>query len=314
MTVSFSVAAETVCALLLLIALGYYAAKVKLIDQNTTKKISAIVIQLAQPFMLFGALTNVEYSPAGLKTGLLTILIGLCSHLIMAVIAFFVAKYRRDPDERKITEFSLIYVNSGFLGFPVLKALLGDIGLFWCSFYVVTFNLAAWSYGILILARGRKDVKINWWKLILNYGSTPCLVGLLFYVLQIRLPAPITTVVKYMDGICTPLVLLVIGANLARIPFKKLFSDRGVYLFSFLRLLVFPTIICLIYHLCGMADDRVMFFTIMACLPTAAIAGMLAEMYNVRPDLAALNVSVSTLFSMFTIPIVVLIANFIIAL
>ena len=37
MTVSFSVAAETVCALLLLIALGYYAAKIKLIDQNTTK-------------------------------------------------------------------------------------------------------------------------------------------------------------------------------------------------------------------------------------------------------------------------------------
>lgn len=314
MTVSFTVAAKTVCSLLLLIALGFYAAKVNLIDQDTTKKLSNIVVKLAQPFMLFGALTKVEYSPDNLRAGLLTILIGFVSHAIMAVLAFFAARYRRDFSERKVTEFCLIFVNSGFLGFPVLKALLGDTGLFWCSFYVVTFNLLAWSYGVTVIARGRKDIKINWLKLIFNYASTPCLVGLLFYILQIKLPTPVTTVVNYMDGICTPLALIVIGCNLARIPLKKIFLDPNVYLLSFLRLLVFPTVICLIYHFCGMPDDRLIFFTIMACLPTAAIAGIVTELYNERPDLAALNVSATTLLSMFTIPIVVLIAQAVIRL
>ena len=117
-----------------------------------------------------------------------------------------------------------------------------------------------------------------------------------------------------MNNICTPVVLLVIGANLSRLPLKKIFCDVQLYIFSFLRLLIAPCVVALLYHLCGMSDDYVIFFTIMASLPTAAVTAMFAEIYDMRPDYASKTVGMSTALSMFTIPVAVVLCNLILKL
>lgn len=314
MNQTFFVAVQAVCPMLILIVIGFFAAKKSLIDAPMSKKLSALVVNLAQPFMLFNALTSVEYSADKVKTGLMTIAVGLLSHALLAVFAYFAAKYQKEPKARKITEFSLTFVNAGFLGIPLLQSILGDIGRFWCAFYVVAFNLSVWSYGLLVLARGRSDIRMNFRRALFNMGTVPCFIGIIFYVLQIRLPVPVGNAVNFMNNLCTPLVLLVIGANLARLPLKEVFGDWRLYLFAFLRLLAAPALLSLLYHLCGMSDERVMFFSVMASLPTAAVAVMFAELYDERPDLAARTVSLSTVLSMVTIPLSVLVTNLILRL
>ncbi len=312
MNVSFSVTAQAVISLLLLICIGYYAAKIGILDAKMSKKLSALTVNIAQPFMLFNALANVEYSADNVRTGLSTLGIALLSHAILAVYAHFTAKYQKDRTERKITEYSILFVNAAFIGFPILKALFGDIGLFWGAFYAFAFNLCVWSYGMRLITRGKADCKISLRKLFLNHGTVPCMIGFLFFLLQIKLPAPLQTAVGHMNNLCTPLVLLVIGANLSRLPLGKIFCNVRLYLFSALRLLVAPFLIACIYHLIlRMPDERVMFFTVMAALPTAAVAVMFAELYDERPDLAAQTVGMSTLLSMLTIPIAVALCNLI---
>ena len=62
MTVSFSVAAKAVISLLILMLIGLYAAKTGIIDEGMSKKLSKLTVNVAQPFMLFNALVNDEYS------------------------------------------------------------------------------------------------------------------------------------------------------------------------------------------------------------------------------------------------------------
>lgn len=323
MTVSFSVAARAVTSMLLLILIGLYSAKTGIIDEPMSKKLSKLTVNVAQPFMLVNALVNVEYSRSNLTAGLGILAVALLSHAILAVFAFLCAHYvRRDKTERILTEYSLMFVNAGFMGFPILSTLFGDMGLFWGAFYVVAFNLSVWSYGMIVLSRAKGKnntgdgdrIRINPLKMVLNHGTTPCMIGFLLYVLQIKLPAPVAATVGYMNNICTPIVLLVIGANLSRLPLKEIFLDIQMYIFAFLRLLAAPTLIALIYHFAGMSDDRVIFFTIMASLPTAAVTAMFAEIYDLRPDYASKTVGMSTLLSMFTIPVAVAICNVILQL
>ncbi|MCQ2431771.1 MAG: AEC family transporter [Clostridia bacterium] len=309
MTVSFFTTAQAVTTLLLLICIGYYSSKIGILDAAMSKKLSSLTVNVAQPFMLFNALSNVEYSGDNLKTGLLTLALALLSHLILAVFAFFTAKYQKDPAERKVTEFGIIFVNAGFIGLPILGKLFGDIGTFWGAFYCFAFNLCVWSYGIVLIARGRKDIKMNIRKILINHGTVPCMLGFLFFALQIPVPGPVASAVQYMNNICTPLVLLVIGANLTRLPLKQIFTNYRLYIFSVLRLLACPVLIALIYHLAGMSDQRVMFFAVEASLPAAAVAVMFAEIYNERPELAAQTVGMSTLLSMATIPVAVALTN-----
>ncbi|MBQ7982709.1 MAG: AEC family transporter [Clostridia bacterium] len=321
MTVSFSVAAKAVTSMLLLMLIGLYCAKTGIIDEPMSKKLSKLTVNIAQPFMLVNALVNVEYSVDNLRAGLTILGIAMLSHAILAVFAFLAAHYvRRDKTERILTEYSMTFVNAGFMGFPILQTLFGDMGLFWGAFYVVAFNLSVWSYGMIVLSRAKyknapgEPIRINPLKMVWNHGTTPCLLGFLIFVLQIDLPSPVSATIGYMNNICTPIVLLVIGASLSRLPLKEIFLDVQMYIFAFLRLLAAPALVALIYHFCGMSDDRVIFFTIMASLPTAAVTAMFAEIYDLRPDYASKTVGMSTLLSMFTIPVAVAVCNLILKL
>ena len=184
MTVSFAVAAKAVISLLILMLIGFYSAKTGIIDEPMSKKLSKLTVNVAQPFMLFNALVNVEYSRDNLFAGLSILGIAMLSHAILALFSFLAAHYvRRDRVERILTEYSITFVNAGFMGFPLLQTMFGDIGLFWGAFYVVAFNLSVWSYGMIVLSRGKdKDapgekIRINPLKMVLNHGTTPCLVG-----------------------------------------------------------------------------------------------------------------------------------------
>jgi len=318
MIVSFPVVAGAVFSLLLLIVIGFYAAKIGIIDEAMSKKLSQMVVRVAQPFMLFRALINVTYSKELLLSGLQTVGIALLSHAILALFAFLSAHYiRHNNTERILTEYAITFVNAGFMGFPLVEALFGDMGLFRGAFYVFAFNLSIWSYGMILLARGQdkssdgERISVRPLKMIFNHGTVPCVAGFLCYALQIKLPMPIAQGVTYMNHICTPLVLLVIGANLSRLPLKKIFLDLQLYVFSFLRLLAAPCLIALIYHIGGMEDSLVIFFCVMASLPSASLSVMFAEIYDMRPDYAAKTVGVSTVLSMFTIPVAVLLCSLI---
>ncbi len=311
MNASFLATATTVFAMLIVILIGYAAAKSGVLDASMSKKLSSLTVNYAQPCMLFGALSGVAYSKENLSLGLSTLGIALITHAILFLVALLASKMYAEKAEQKITKYSILFVNAAFLGFPIVEALLGDIGLFRGSFYAVTFNLLIWSLGVFIMTRGKEGFRLNLRKMLINQGTVPCLIGFLFFVLQMKLPTPIDTAIGYMSRICTPLVLLVIGANLARLPLGKMLKSGRLYLVCAIRLLLCPTLVALLFHLFGMSDDSVIFFTVMTALPTAALAVMFAEIYDERPDLAAQTVGMSTVLSTLTIPLAVILCNLI---
>lgn len=312
MNASFIATATTVFAMLIVICIGYAAAKGGVIDAGMSKKLSSLTVNYAQPCMLFGALSGVAYSKENLRMGLSTLGVAFIAHGILFLVALLTAKFLKEPAEKKIAKYSILFVNAAFLGFPIAEALLGDIGLFRGSFYAVTFNLLVWSLGVYIMTRGKADFQWNLRKMLINQGTVPCIVGFLFFILQIKLPTPIDTAIDYMSRICTPLVLLVIGANLARLPLGKMLKNGRMYFICAMRLLLCPALVALIFHLFGMSDDSVIFFTVMTALPTAALTVMFAEIYDERPDIAAQTVGMSTVLSTLTIPASIVICNLIV--
>ena len=157
---------NTILTLFILLAVGYVAGKTKIIQGSASNTLSTLIIKVGQPAMIVNSLIKMEYSAQNLGLGLSTLLFGLVAHVFMAVISYFAFFRFRDPDERKLTEFTAIFVNAGFIGIPILESLFGDRGAFMGAFFVVMFNLVLWTWGIIILARGRNDVKLTPKKLI----------------------------------------------------------------------------------------------------------------------------------------------------
>ena len=178
---NFSALLTIIATLFLLMACGFFARKKGIIDDVASKRLSTLIIKIGQPMMIVSALTEAEFSYENLTDGLIIIGLGMVLHTVMGVMAFFLCKGFKDLDERKITEFSLMFTNGGFIGFPIMEALFGAKGLFLAAFYNISFHLFIWSWGIAILARKRSDIKLTVRKIFINLGSVPCLIGVLIY-------------------------------------------------------------------------------------------------------------------------------------
>jgi len=304
---------STVATLALLLMIGYGAGKIGYVDGVSTERLSTLIVKIGQPFLIINSLISKEYSAENLKTGLKILALGLCLHAFMAAIAYLLARPVKDFDERKLSEYSMFFANCGFIGFPIVNSIYGSEGLFYGAFYVVSFHLFVWSWGILILARKRKDIKVTPKSIILNFGTMPCLIGFVLYASQLPLPAPVLQLSQYLNDICTPISIIISGANIARRSLKKMFTNKNVYYVSLVKLIVMPLCVALATWLIGLPEYMIVFGTIMAAMPCPAVVTMFGELYRISPGYAAELVGSSTIFCTLSIFPMVSFAQFLAA-
>lgn len=310
----FQTLLTTVITMFIILIIGYLARKIGYVNDVSSKFLSNFIICVAQPFMLFGAIITIEYSIDNIKTGAFIIIFGIIIHIILAVIAFAATLKFKESNERRLTEYSMIFANCGFLGFPILKSMFGDMGLFWGSFYVIVFNLMSWTYGMYVLSKTCSAIKMSFVKIFVNYGTTPCLIGLAVFFTRVKLPSPVMNAIDYMGSLCTPLTLIIVGGLIATIPIRQLFTNFKIFYLALFKLFINPIVIALLCKLIGLETDMILFGTVMAALPTAANTVMFSERFEIKSDYAAHGVGMTTLLSSFSIPAVMYIVSYIITL
>jgi len=330
-----------ILTLFFLMICGYVSRRTGIIDTNASKALSKLIISVGQPMMIIAALAKAEYNEQNVTIAWQVVVISTVMHVLMALLAFLFCKLlKKNPDQNKIFEFSLVFANAGFIGFPILDAIFGDgIGSFMGAFYVISFHLFIWTWGIMILARGRDDIKLTPKKIFLNYGTVPCAIGIVIFLLKGLIVLPEESVLlpvcnaflsffSYLGNLCTPISVLVTGALLATISLPRMFTNGKLYLHSGIKLLAFPVIICLLAKLAFLGIDTafpnalstetvrvyILLATAMAGVPSAATVSMLAELYDIEPGYASQSVGMTSILSTATLPFVMLFAQWVASL
>ncbi|MBQ7292623.1 MAG: AEC family transporter [Clostridia bacterium] len=313
----FSSFLTVIATILFLLISGFILRKTNIIDDTASNRLSKLIINIAQPMLIIHSLTNQDFTYENLKSGGFILVAGLFVHFLLSVFAFLFCAKIQDLNERKITEFSMVLGNCGFIGFPIFESLFGANGLFLGAFFVISFHLTLWTWGLSILARNRNDIKLTWKKVILNLGTIPCTIGIVLYVakgvLQQHFPAfdfPqfFYDCCNYLGSLCTPISVLITGALIATKPLKQLFTSAKLYYLSAVKLLIIPMLVCLAMTFVGFDYNTLLFCTVAASMPSAAVASMLAELHSISPSYASQAVGFTTLISVATMPCVLFIA------
>ncbi|MEE0968886.1 MAG: AEC family transporter [Clostridia bacterium] len=315
---SFTSLVNIMIILFLLLATGFIARKTGVIDEIASKRLSKLIVNIGQPMMIVYALIKIEEkTPEKTKMGFIMLGVSFAVHLFLCLFSYFASKPIRDFNEHKITEFALIFSNAGFIGFPVFGALFGDEGVFWAAFYLIGFHIFVWTWGMIILAKGRDDIRMNVRKVLLNFGTVPCFIGIALYLLSMQfftIPQVLIDYTGYLNNLCTPISVLIVGALIATRTPKQIFCDIKMYYISLCRLVIMPICVCLIGKLCGLDANIILFTTAAAALPSATNITMFAELYDIAPGYAAQTVGVTSLFTIVTLPCIMLVADMIVKL
>lgn len=312
--IDFTSFLNTVITMFIILVVGYVLGKINVIDGVASKKLSSLIVVVAQPALIINSIISKQYSSENLSLSLLSLALGLCMHAVMSVIAFVACLKIKDLNERKITEFAMIFGNIGFLGIPVLGSLFPENGEFVASFFVVSFNILLWVIGLGIIARKRDDIKLTLKKIFINKGTVPTLIGYIVFLIpalfpEFTVPVVVKSSVSYIASLCTPISMLIIGALLSTRSFKQIFGSGKAYYLCLFKLIIIPLFFCFTLKILGFSDFWVIFITAVSSMPAATSASMFAEIYDTAPGFSAQGVGTSTLFSVLTMPCMILLAT-----
>ena len=80
----------------------------------------------------------------------------------------------RDPMRKSFFRFSAIFSNCGFMAVPLQTAILGSLGVFYGSAYLLVFTVLTWTLGIQLVKGGK--MAFSWRTLLMNPGVTLAVV------------------------------------------------------------------------------------------------------------------------------------------
>lgn len=292
---------EQVIVLFLIMIVGFIAKNKDIINSQVSKKLSELLLYITSPFLVITSF-NFKFSMDMLTNAGIVFIFAVIAHIFSIVLGMIA--FRKYPDRIKsVLKFITIFPNCGFMGFPVLESIFGKIGIFYGSIYVVVFNLFIWTYGVMLFSGSREKGSLK--ELMLNPGIISVFIGIIIFLFSIELPDPIFNTLDLVGGMTAPLSMLIVGALLADVDFKKLFYGSEIYYGSFIRLIFVPLIALAALRLIGMDEQLLKICVILVAMPAAANTAIFAEKYGADSILASRCVAVSTIFSMLTMPFIV---------
>ena len=167
---------------------------------------------------------------------------------------------------------------------------------------------------MMILGRGRSDIKLTVRKAFINLGTVPSAIGFVLFLMPFELPGFMVSSLSYISSLCTPVSMLIIGALLAGRTLKQMFCEGKAYYHCLFKLVLIPMAVCLIMKLLGFGDNWVLFATAITAMPSATSVTMFAELHDISQGYSAQCVGTSSLLSLATMPMVIYLAEIIITL
>lgn len=192
----------------------------------------------------------------------------------------------------------LIFMNSGFLGIPLMKLSGGIDALNMMVVYDQIQAIFVFSLGIMIISGGFQR------KTLLNVFKSPILwalvAGFFAHAIKLPIPKPLVDSLQFAGDAASPLAVFTLGVSLHR---TKLHFSRTLLGGLFFRFVIGYGLGYLVATMMGATGTQKMVIVVATALPSAVFTSVLPIRYKVPSHFASTMVLISTIMGMFTIPI-----------
>ncbi len=295
----------------LMMSLGYFLYKRDIFDNYFLKKATSFMLYVTMPAMMLSSALD-ESVERNLPNFFFVFAIASVMFFLLPFIGMLIAKIIRAKRENQgLYVFMIIFSNIGFMGFPIIDAMLGAEAVFYTAIFNMLFNILVFTMGVTAINYPEKSEKKSLKQIILHPGVIGALLAIVIYISGITLPKPVSGTVNLIGSITSPMAMLLVGAALAKLPVKNIFNEKRVYYFTFIKQFIIPIISWLIIKHTIPSDDLKVITLVMMCMPVANTAVMFATEYEKNEELAAKSVFITTIVSLFSFPLILWLSNYI---
>ncbi|HBL41382.1 MAG TPA: hypothetical protein DDY98_07405 [Ruminococcaceae bacterium] len=298
--------AQQVLILYILIAVGFFADKAGIYTEKASRLNTDLLFYIVTPLVIVNSFVSMDNSPEHIKGLGLAILLGFLIHLVGLILTLPIFR-KGDIRQCGIYRFACMYCNCGYMALPLAQAVLGDIGVFYCSAVVMVFNVVSFTHGVTIMGAQKNGFQLK--KLLINPGTIGVAIGLPLFLLKVKLPTLIASPVSSLAALNTPLAMLIFGTYLANTDLKTMFKDKNIYLVSFIKLVLIPLIMFGILTVTKVSYELRVAMTLASAAPSANNTVVFAGKYDLDTGTASKTVGLVSFLSILTMPIMIALAQ-----
>ncbi len=286
--------------ILTMLGLGMLFARLRALPDNSAEVLNRVVLYVCLPAAVLTYVPRLR-----LDMGLL----GLMATpwlLMLASVALVSLATRLFGFARDVHAVLLICValaNSSFIGYPMVRALLGDGALPYAVVYdqFGTFVLLS-TFGLSVNARYSGDRPPTARQVLARIARFPPLWALVFALVLMPADPPhwIGTALGQLADAMLPLVMLAVGLSIRLRLSRAELTPLGIGLL--LKLLVMPALALPLAWLFGLHGTLLKVNVLESAMPTMITAAALAISHRLAPRLAAAMVGYGILLSLVTLP------------
>lgn len=288
-----------ILGLFLIILIGVYGTKKEIITEEVNKGLRKILLEITLPLLIVNSFTF-TFDDSMKKNVFMAFIYSAIFMLIGGIISY-VFLMPLKSEKKKILHFANVFSNCGFIGFPLINSIYGAEGVVYTSIFNMIFTIALWTYGVMIFTNSISKENIK--KVFVNPAVIAVYIGIIIMIFKITLPTFIIDTTKIVGDMTAPISMIIVGSILSKVKIKDIFKEISIYYGALIKLIIIPSILYLISLLIKDRSNVINTLIILQGMPAAAMTSILAADYNKEKEYSAIVVFVTTLLSMFTIPI-----------
>lgn len=313
---------DQIIILALLGVTGFIAGKKKYLHQDFHKYISALILKITMPFLIFTTMGNYSFTGETLKNGLYIFILGVVFILLGGFVSLGPCRIMGIRGKTKnIYAAQSMFGNVIFMAYPLLKAMYGDVGIVYAIFFNIANDAILWTLGVYLFNRHNTRS----WRDNLTHLVNPNTIAFMGGIVMIALKALFHMEEAYayqkvwgvfyeaFNGLghtTIYLSMVFIGLILSSVEIAGLRDvlSRSRYLvYSVFKLLVIPVIALIFFRLAnGYFDVFVKRIVVLQlAMPASTIVSALALQYDSDYNAATEGIFISTVLSVFTLPFIV---------
>ena len=291
-----------------------------MLTEEANKCMADIVMYFVTPCVIINAFGATLYNKAELlgilKNIAIVAIVAVLLHAVMILSVYLLFRFK-DEDKRRVMRFAAVFSNAGFIALPLAQALIdtpeSHEGALYAAVFLAVFNIALWTWGLVDMSGDQKNM--NWKKIVFNPGIIGVVIGLLIFTSPlyfnfgetsgIQLPSLVKDALSAISALNLPLPMLMVGYYLGKADLLAAFRDGWSYLCMAMRLVAYPLILLGVLYLFGVRGNVLTVLVIGASAPVGATTTIFSAKFNRDTELSVRLVSLSTILSMITMPLIV---------
>jgi predicted permease len=291
-----------------ILAIGLIANKTGILPTKSAPYLTNLLLMITTPCLILSTMGSSELSA---RTFRLTIevLVG-CSLCFAAACAasYFVMRLLKyhPPEDRGVLMVIMASINCGFMGFPVSKAVFGDMVFFLFIVQNIVFNVYIYSIAYIQLnyGTGEQHDKKSLLRAFLNIPIFATVIGCVILFAQIRLPGPVLDLFSTVGDATIPLSMIIVGVQLGESRPGKIFKNKKLVIASLANVIIMPFLAFLIASILPFDNLTKLTMVFSEAFPCAVTTSAITLQSGKNDQLAAEGITLTTIFSLVTLPVV----------